>query len=688
MKRRKSVELKNKLSRILSFSLLLFFAGAAGTSPLSAQAPAQTAATTVYEDVPDMNDQDIDLVMTWIKSRVALIKTPYCWKDSKVRGAGVLRSVCADGLEKSTDLLCYPKCDNGFSGTGPVCWQDCPSGFRNDGAYCAKTTTYSRGIGRTPDLQSCSDWNPDYRDDGSSCYLDPYGRGTGRNASLIPCSYWNSNYRDDGSSCYLDPYGRGTGRSPDKRPCSDWSSSYRDDGTSCYADTKTKKLGAGCDAQYHAVGCCLCEPDGGPGLKVNVSQRYQCRPDEDYKDGLCYPKCKSGYHNDGCCICTPDGGPGLKVNVSQRYQCGADEDLVGATCYPKCKVGYYADVAICTPNVGPGLKVNVSQRYQCKPDEELKDATCYPKCQPGFHLAGGNICSQDCFPGSDGDIGVSCKKKTQGRGVGQTLLCAAGTIPDETGGPAGLCFPKCNTGYHGIGPVCWQNCPNGSVECGAGCAKSAQECATTTFDQVFSVAMLAINIATFGSTSAAKPLVKKGEEAVEVAGRFAVISGGLTKVQKTLWASIDALSNAAGKVKDIEIVKRVMKVYNENEGYVMASKGVIMGVKAAYYATKGYKDAYVENFAALTSPEINAEIDLQLDTLTAKFVKETWADLQITEMAQTNGFVIAHEVLSTVSSVDPTGVLGVVDAYTKPVCGANMPWPILSKPYKFTSRRL
>ena len=42
-------------------------------------------------------------------------------------------------------------------------------------------------------------------------------------------------------------------------------------------------------------------------------------------------------------------------------------------------------------------------------------------------------------------------KNSYGRGAGIAMVCA----PDEEQNGA-LCYPKCKDGYHGVGPVCWQ----------------------------------------------------------------------------------------------------------------------------------------------------------------------------------------------------------------------------------------
>ncbi|QJR16582.1 esterase/lipase family protein [Usitatibacter palustris] len=45
--------------------------------------------------------------------------------------------------------------------------------------------------------------------------------------------------------------------------------------------------------------------------------------------------------------------------------------------------------------------------------------------------------------------------------------------PANTEYDAGLCYPKCATGYKGVGPLCWQPCPAGFTDHGVGCTKPA-----------------------------------------------------------------------------------------------------------------------------------------------------------------------------------------------------------------------
>jgi hypothetical protein len=89
---------------------------------------------------------------------------------------------------------------------------------------------------------------------------------------------------------------------------------------------------------------------------------------------------------------------------------------------------------------------------------------CYPKCKvdtPSYYGVG-PVCWQHCKPGWV-DEGALCRKngsietvvkKSYGRGAGTPLTCAAGLQED-----AGLCYPVCKGGFYGVGPVCWESCP-------------------------------------------------------------------------------------------------------------------------------------------------------------------------------------------------------------------------------------
>ena len=148
---------------------------------------------------------------------------------------------------------------------------------------------------------------------------------------------------------------------------------------------------------------------------------------------------------------------------------------------------------------------------------------CYPKCRDGY-IGVGPVCWQDCTPlkavgllcvgsstvqSSNNDIKRSCPlclermpdsttsykktfvRKSYGRGAGSAMVCSSEYEHDGA-----LCYPRCNHGYYGVGPVCWQHCPSSQpTNCGIGCSKTSRDCAKfimTIIDMAMSILRLTI----------------------------------------------------------------------------------------------------------------------------------------------------------------------------------------------------
>ena len=61
----------------------------------------------------------------------------------------------------------------------------------------------------------------------------------------------------------------------------------------------------------------------------------------------------------------------------------------------------------------------------------------------------------------------SCWKLAEGRGVGKPIS----TCPANTQRDGALCYPFCKENYTGVGPVCWEDCPNSFRDDGMFCYK-------------------------------------------------------------------------------------------------------------------------------------------------------------------------------------------------------------------------
>jgi hypothetical protein len=127
--------------------------------------------------------------------------------------------------KEKSGLACYNKCNESFSGFGPLCLQNCPSGFRDDGAYCFKTKSpIGRGVGYpwragdslslTEALKRCEDAN------GGPDKCETWGLIV---YPKCPSGYYNvdcclcsekcpPNMVDIGLSCQKQSYWRGLGQ--------------------------------------------------------------------------------------------------------------------------------------------------------------------------------------------------------------------------------------------------------------------------------------------------------------------------------------------------------------------------------------------------------------------------------------------------------------------------------------------
>ena len=65
--------------------------------------------------------------------------------------------------------LCYPNCDEGYYGVGPVCWEKCSSGAIDDGITC-RVPLHIYGKGCCCIISNCCNiCNAGYIDDGCTC---------------------------------------------------------------------------------------------------------------------------------------------------------------------------------------------------------------------------------------------------------------------------------------------------------------------------------------------------------------------------------------------------------------------------------------------------------------------------------------------------------------------------------------
>ena len=128
---------------------------AAAPAPAAPKAPVTDAPTTVavaaggevFEDVPDMKPEEIQKVMQWIRTETVGTRLPFCWRQTKVRGAGELQgrvSDCPDGYT-NTGLTCGRGAD---TIAAPSLLASCPEHYVNMGLTCFQPlSTYTKKWG-------------------------------------------------------------------------------------------------------------------------------------------------------------------------------------------------------------------------------------------------------------------------------------------------------------------------------------------------------------------------------------------------------------------------------------------------------------------------------------------------------------------------------------------------------------
>jgi hypothetical protein len=75
-----------------------------------------------------------------------------------------------------------------------------------------------------------------------------------------------------------------------------------------------------------------------------------------------------------------------------------------------------------------------------------------------------------------------------------------------------LCYPKCEHGSTGSGPVCWGKCPAGTKECGSLCLDKEQNCANFLAEDVKAAFQLVTDAAAHATVGSVIDLAHLAED--------------------------------------------------------------------------------------------------------------------------------------------------------------------------------
>lgn len=160
----------------------------------------------------------------------------------------------------------------------------------------------------------------------------------------------------------------------------------------------------------------------------------------------------------------------------------------GLLCYPSCRYDYNGVGPICWKK----CQNLTSFGFVCLGISlpEKRSCSWYDKC---------GIIKPSCIscPMNYTKLGCLCGRlhlrDSYSRGIGFSLICS--NSYEQSGG---LCYKKCDKGYHGIGPLCLQTCPsNQSYSCFTGCSKTKEICKHKIKDIIKSIVVSALSILNF-----------------------------------------------------------------------------------------------------------------------------------------------------------------------------------------------
>ncbi|MDC8770074.1 RICIN domain-containing protein [Roseateles albus] len=286
---------------------------------------------------------------------------------------------------------------------------------------------------------------------------------------------------------------------------------------------------------------------------------------------------------------------------------------------PGCADGQYKDGALCYSNcrsgyhpVGPVCWSNQSLSYQ-------PGYRCTAKDALGTCWA---WAMNGCRDGYTSDRIGTCwlTKSSYGNGAGS----AANSCKSNREMQAGLCYLKPRDGYQCNVTNCNQRCAKGIADCGAAaCASNANQCVNTISNMVVSSAMMIGSFATAGAIGEAKIGVMAAKDVYKAA-----------KTADELATALVLLSN------DI------------NNFLNLAEK----------------------DLASISSADIEAKIAAKYprDSADYRHIAREWAARQLL-------FYIADLIkdldMMIITTIDPTGIVSVIDAFAKPPCMDHTPMP-------------
>jgi hypothetical protein len=536
----------------------------------------------------------------------------------------------------------------------------------------------------------------------------------------------------------------------------------------CYKDTKTRDPAAAPNSFPNSCGNGL--------VKYGDFCYNACADNYSNVVGVCWESCRSGWI-DGGIFCYPSystvSTPSLVGNCPSEY------DNTGIECYRWFRSDYHPSQLANCPSGYTNMGFTCYKPWSVPIDDfPLSDSRA--TCPSGYFKGFADRCYYNCGPGwnNDGDF---CSRPASSISYANGMYCPAGYEPlsDFAFGrcyqrceqgwsstlefcqlnelsrlkgsyvltpyplqcstdyelqyvPFPLCYPKCESSYVGVGPVCWTKC-DPLYECGPfACAKDQATCALAITDMAVSTVMLVKAIVVCALTTAATatgvgaaaiPLImtlNKGISVLTSSGlKILKVSENTSKLGKAMIHAASMVQRiyssgykATGAIKPImpilskgeEVLKFIVtmapRAYSAG-GLVRTSVNQLDPILSApiavnkdfFIAMNAYKTQLAKDFIFVTNADINDKINRNFPEGIANYIKEAYASQKLgvdveTWMGQYASYGLTALSLGLSLLPDPTGVVGVitgvmdvVNAFLKPPCKRPPDFPTLSKNY-------
>jgi len=272
-------------------------------------------------------------------------------------------------------------------------------------------------------------------------------------------------------------------------------------------------------------------------------------------------------------------------------------------------------------------------------------ALCFENCAPGYQFDGGALCIAGC-PDGYSTQPLTCYKWPF------TITARKAYFPKSITNFEAPCFD----GYYRSGALCYRDCNRvGMVNCGIGmCAASNEACAAGVSQMV---------VDTVSS-------IGKGVGFVLSFGTSAAATQGISSAKEAMSKSLDAVKNAAKSglafmknlVNNPEIRKAFMKKAME-----------AAQEKLKQYAIDKLKETAITNVCGTLHDALVKKV------ASSEEPKGIWDKLDVLGVGEINkncknpdgtngGIACAKSILSSLDSIDPTGLVGLASAFMHPIC--------------------